>query len=128
MKPWTLATTVVAVALFVASLSDEFYQLTSPASLSWHVLLRKGYSIVAFTLVGYLSRRALLESGRTRFVLPCIIGLALYSALIELCQKLLGSSEGLGWNAFDIGCGAVGGSLAVADRLLLLGQRRSRSA
>ena len=116
MKPWTIAASIVASALFVAALSDQFYELTSPSSLSWHVVLRKGYSIVAFTLVGYLGRRALIENGRHAVVLPCIAGVALYSALIEVGQALLGSREGLGWNAIDVACGAAGGFLSVLDR------------
>ncbi len=34
-----------------------------------------------------------------------------FSALIEVLQKLHGAPEGLGWSAFDVGCGAVGGAL-----------------
>lgn len=50
-------------------------------------------------------------------VVLCIVGVAFYSALIEVGQHLLGSTEGLGWNVGDTLCGAVGGALAVADRL-----------
>jgi hypothetical protein len=91
--------------------------------LTWHVLLRKAYGVAAFTLVGYLLRRGLAEHGRTALVVPCVLGIALYSALIEAGQALLGSHEGLAWNAFDVGCGALGGLIAVADRL-----RRSKFA
>ncbi|MBC5799902.1 MAG: hypothetical protein GIX03_00080 [Candidatus Eremiobacteraeota bacterium] len=117
MKRWTLAATLVACALYVLALRDDFYHLTSPTTLAWHVALRKLYSIIAFTVVGYLGRRALIENGRDRVVMPCIAGVALYSALIEVGQYVLGSQEGLGWNAIDTLCGAVGGALAVWDRL-----------
>ncbi len=124
MKRWTIAAVVVAVALYALACNDEFYRLTSPPELSWHVLLRKAYSVVAFALVGYLARRALAENGRTRVVLACIAGVALYSAAIEVGQFLLGSTEGLGWNAFDTLCGALGGALAIGDRLLRPAVRR----
>ncbi len=104
--------------MYVLACDNEFYQLTSPPELSWHVLLRKAYSIVAFALVGYLLRRALVENHRPRFVAPCILGIAGYSAVIEVGQFLLGSHEGFAWNCFDTLCGALGGAVAVCDRLL----------
>ncbi len=122
MKPWTIAAVAIACVLYVLALRNDFYHLTSPTALPWHVALRKAYSIVAFAVVGYLARRALLENGREQVVVPCIIGVAIYSALIEVGQALLGSKEGFGWNIGDTLCGAVGGGLAVADRL-----RRSRA-
>ena len=57
-KPWTIATIVTATALYVAACSDAFYELTSPSALEWHVLLRKSYSIVAFTRAGRTRRQA----------------------------------------------------------------------
>ena len=118
MKPWTVAAVIVATVLYVLACNNEFYALTSPPSLSWHVLLRKSYSVVAFACVGYLARRALLEHGRSNVVLACVAGVAAYSALIEVGQYLLGSNEGLGWNLFDTLCGALGGAVAIGDRLL----------
>jgi hypothetical protein len=126
--PWTAAAALVAAVLFAAALSNVLYELTSPPTLTWHVVLRKAYSIVAFALVGYLFRRSLTERGRTAVVLPCIVGVALYSALIELGQALLGSHEGRGWNAFDVACGALGGSIAVADRLRTTKSAKRRGA
>ncbi len=125
MKLWTVSAIVVAIVLYVLACNNEFYALTSPPALSWHVLLRKSYSVVAFAFVGYLARRALAEQGRSKFVPACIAGVAGYSALIEVGQYLLGSTEGLGWNAFDTLCGALGGALAVSDRLVR--RRRFRS-
>ena len=117
MKRWTIAALAAATALYVIACSDEIYKLTSPPAFSWHVALRKAYSVVAFALVGYLERRALLERGRTRVARDCIVGVALYSAFIEVGQFVLGSKEGFGWNVFDTFCGALGGAIAVADRL-----------
>ncbi|HMD01771.1 MAG TPA: hypothetical protein VKG44_02285 [Candidatus Baltobacteraceae bacterium] len=119
MKPWTLATLVVGSAMFVLAISNEVYALTSPYALSWHVLLRKAYSVAAFTLVGVLYRRSLEERGRAHVARSTILGLSLYSACIEVAQALLGSREGLAWNAFDIACGTLGGALApLADRFV----------
>jgi peptidoglycan/LPS O-acetylase OafA/YrhL len=114
--PWTVAATVVAAILYAAACSHKLYEVTSPLWLDWHVALRKLYSVVAFALVGYLARRALLENGRTRHVaVSCVLGVAAYSAAIEVGQFLHGSQEGLGWNAFDTLCGALGGALATLD-------------
>lgn len=114
MKPWTISASVVAVIFFAAAISNEFYQLTSPLALSWHVLLRKMYSVIAFALVGYLMRRALAEHGRASVVVPCIVGIAAYSGAIEVVQAWLGSHEGFAWNAVDVACGAIGGALGSA--------------
>lgn len=118
MKPWTIATLVVGTAMFAVAISNEIYALTSPYALSWHVLLRKAYSVAAFTLVGVLYRRSLEERGRPHIERSTILGLSAYSAGIEVAQALLGSHEGLAWNAFDIACGTLGGALApLAERL-----------
>jgi hypothetical protein len=117
-SPWTVAAIVVAVALYAIAVSNAAYELTSPSSLSFHVWLRKTYSIVAFTLVGYLLRRATFEHGGNRPILVSILGTGLYSAAIEVGQAIGGSKEGFGWNGFDTLCGVVGGTLAVADLIL----------
>jgi hypothetical protein len=117
-RPWTVAAIVVALALFAVAVSNSAYELTSPSSLSFHVWLRKTYSIGAFTLVGYLLRRAALEGGGTHPIRTAIFGTALYSAAIEAGQAFAGSHEGLAWNAIDTACGAIGGTLATADLIL----------
>jgi hypothetical protein len=111
-KPWTLAAIAVAAFFFAIALSNAVYDATSPHWFTWHVVLRKFYSIVAFTIVGYLFRRALDENGREAPATGLIVAVALYSAAIEVGQFFHGSKEGLGWNAFDVACGAVGGALA----------------
>ncbi|MBV9648207.1 MAG: hypothetical protein JO043_12130 [Candidatus Eremiobacteraeota bacterium] len=105
---------VLASFFFVLALSQQVYDVTSPASWSWHVAVRKLYSIGAFTLVGYALRRALWERG-IRYA-PWLTALLVggYSALIEVAQAAMGSREGFAWNAVDIACGAVGGFLAEA--------------
>ncbi len=123
MKRWTIAAIVVGTLMYVVACSQEIYQLTSPPSFEWHVLLRKAYSVVAFALVGYLLRRALIEIGRSHIAQTCTWGLALYSGLIEVGQFVGGSQEGLVWNAIDVLCGALGGAVAVADRLIFTARR-----
>ena len=116
VRPWTIAATVIAAVLLVVAVSHSVYELTSPVWFEWHILLRKVYSIGAFTLVAYALRRALVENGRTSVVLPCILWVAAYSAAIEVLQFAYGSHEGLVWNAIDTLCGALGGALATFDR------------
>ncbi|MBD5633561.1 MAG: hypothetical protein IAI49_03680 [Candidatus Eremiobacteraeota bacterium] len=124
LKRWTLLTVLVAAIFFAIAVSRAVYELTSPSWLSWHVLLRKSYSIVAFAIVGYLGRRALGEWGRAgKTVATCVLGVAAYSAAIEVAQYVHGSREGLVWNAIDTLCGALGGALATVD----LSLRRVRS-
>jgi hypothetical protein len=117
MTRWTPLAILTAVAFFVLAVSHAVYEATSPQWLTWHIALRKAYSIVAFTIVGYTfvralgaRYRALDPSGRVRLACGYV---ATYSAAIEVAQYLHGSREGLAWNAFDIGCGALGGALAI---------------
>ena len=107
--------------LFWAATSDLVYEATSPAEFSFHIVLRKAYSIAAFALVGFMADKALGPSAKA--VLRAAILVGLYSAAIEVAQDRLGSNEGLEWNAADVLCGAVGGALGVvvAGRI-----RRSR--
>jgi hypothetical protein len=100
---------LVASAFFAIALSDIVYELTSPYALSWHVLLRKTYSIGAFTIVGTLLQWAL--PARVRGPFQAAGAIAVYSGLIEIAQWLAGGREGLMWNAIDVACGALGGSL-----------------
>ncbi len=112
MKVWTTAAVVVAAVLYATALDNDVYTITSPASLPSHVFLRKAYSVGAFALVGYLSGRALEEWGRRPNAAGLALLVGLYSAAIEIGQAFHGSTEGLAWNAFDTGCGALGGLIA----------------
>jgi hypothetical protein len=111
MRTWTFLTIIVGLALYVLALNDEVYTLTSPPALAWHILLRKTYSIGAFTLLGFLYVNLLRKHGRTANILHTTTAIALYSTAIEIGQACMGSHEGLRWNAIDIGCGAAGGAL-----------------
>jgi hypothetical protein len=121
-RAWIAAAVVAAAVLFWAATNNEVYDLTSPPALAWHVLLRKVYSIVAFAVVGFTLDKALGPSRRS--VLRATLIVALYSAAIEVVQWIDGSHEGLGWNTFDVLCGAVGGALGT----LLLRIRTKRRA
>ncbi len=116
MKRWTVATIVVACGLFAFAVSRGVYEATSPTSLAWHVALRKTYSIVAFGLIAYCLYHALGEYGVAggRAFATCVVGLAAFSAAVEIGQVFAGSTEGLGWNAFDVACGGAGGALGGA--------------
>ncbi|GAC1568477.1 MAG: hypothetical protein NVS2B3_12310 [Vulcanimicrobiaceae bacterium] len=120
---WTLTTVVAGVAFFVAALNNDFYQLTSPVALSWHVTLRKAYSIVAFAVVAFLIRKSLGERGMPVRSAAIVAGAAVFSGAIEVGQYLNGSTEGLAWNVTDIACGALGGVVASLDLF-----RRGRKA
>ena len=113
---WILVAIAIPWALFVASLSSDFYNLTSPPEFGLHVVMRKIYSVGAFALVGYLIARALGECGWPLGARTVITLGAVYSGAIEVAQYYVGSQEGIWWNLFDIGCGAVGG--AIAARIL----------
>ncbi len=97
---------VVALAFFAAALSNDVYNLTSPPAFSWHVLLRKIYSIIAFALVGaayvWASGASLRRSA---------LAIAAYSGAIEIGQHLTNGLEPFYWNVIDVVCGAAGGAL-----------------
>ena len=106
-----MAALLVAAVLFWAATSDLVYEATSPGELSFHVVLRKAYSIAAFALVGFSADKALGPSAQA--VLRAAILVGLYSAAIEVTQDWLGSKEGLVWNITDTLCGVAGGALGV---------------
>ena len=112
----SLAWVIIAVAaswgLFVAALSNDFYNATSPWEFGPHVVMRKVYSVGAFAMVAYLIARALAQVG---IALPMRVVIAIgaaYSGAIEVGQFNTGSIEGPWWNLFDVACGAAGGLIA----------------
>lgn len=106
----------VAAALFWAATNNEVYDVTSPPELSFHILLRKTYSIVAFALVAFTADKALGPSTRAALRGALLVGA--YSAAIEVVQAARGSHEGLVWNAIDVLCGAAGGWLGIVARTI----------
>lgn len=97
---------VLGAALFAAAVSNEVYEMTSPFWLSWHVLLRKLYSVAAFATLAALAV-PLWTGRRTLWRVTAL--LAGYSAAIEVGQWLHGAREGLALNLLDVACGAAGG-------------------
>nr|MDQ6944287.1 hypothetical protein [Candidatus Eremiobacteraeota bacterium] len=110
-------------ALFWAATSNEVYDVTSPPRLTFHIMLRKTYSIVAFALVGFTADKAFGPS--TRAALRGALVVAVYSAAIEVAQAARGSHEGSVWSAFDVLCGAAGGWLGVVARGIKRSRRRT---
>ncbi|HYZ15241.1 MAG TPA: hypothetical protein VE591_02525 [Candidatus Acidoferrum sp.] len=122
-RTWTVVALVAAAVLFWAATNNEVYDLTSPPELSWHVALRKAYSVVAFAVVGLTFDKALGPSRHSIWRATLVV--ALYSAAIELVQWIDGSQEGLGWNTFDVLCGALGGALGTLALRVRAKKRRA---
>jgi VanZ family protein len=122
-RVWIAVAVVVAAALFWAAISNEVYDLTSPGRLSWHVVLRKAYSIAAFALVGFTADKALGPSARAATRGAVLV--AAYSAAIEIAQAAHGSKEGVAWNVVDVLCGAAGGWLGVVAGRIKRSRRRA---
>lgn len=118
MTRWTYITLALAATFYVLALSHEVYDLTSPHVLTWHIFLRKVYSVVAFAAIAAFLRADLSERRvrPTNALVACMLALAAYSAAIEVGQALHGSREGLAWNAVDVACGALGGALGALAR------------
>jgi len=109
---WTVAAIVGAV-LLIAAVDNKVYEATSPTSFDYHVILRKIYSIIAFSMVGYPAARARSLAGRS--ATPLVIGafVAAYSGLIEVLQFALDPPyEGLVSSALDVAYGLAGGAFA----------------
>jgi hypothetical protein len=80
---------------------------------SGNLLIRKFYSIVAFTIVGLfvaLSRRNEPPVRRFLVTVTCTAGLSL---AIEILQRFAGSTESVASNLLDVACGAAGGALGL---------------
>jgi uncharacterized BrkB/YihY/UPF0761 family membrane protein len=121
--------------MFWAALSHRVYGHTLPPHLLYRIfgeeseggpfavrtLLRKLYSIVAFTIIGFVVHKALPPTPRPALRAALIV--AIFSGFIEIAQKINGAPEGLLSNAVDIACGALGGWLGVVvDRALRRGR------
>ncbi|MGZ3498396.1 MAG: hypothetical protein ACXWNK_00470 [Vulcanimicrobiaceae bacterium] len=117
---------VIAIALFLISLSRGFEELTSPHVLLSHVLLRKLYSVIAFSIVGYMRAR-LVRIENLSDVLQTGGAVGLYSAGIEVVQRMLGSHEGRLWNLADTAMGILGGLIGGCLYLLISRVRRASS-
>jgi hypothetical protein len=93
----------------------------SPAEIALVYLLRKAYSVVAFTIVGFVLDRALPPPQRagppawTRHAglrAAAIVGAL--SAVIEVVQTFRGATESVWVHVGDVGFGALGGWLGAS--------------
>jgi hypothetical protein len=119
---------VVAAVMFVIGISSEIYEVASPPSLTYHVLLRKVESVVAFAVVA-LALAWSLRRRQRRLGVILVVALAAYSALIEVVQRLMGSHETNWESLLDVACGALGGYIAtvviaIAARRRFVSSRR----
>ena len=108
---WWWITALAAAIFFYLATSDTVYELTSPEQLDIHVLLRKAYSVIAFSIVGYCAARALRDSGRRPAPWHVGVLVAAFSLCIEIAQAFVPPPEGLPSNAIDVACGFIGGWL-----------------
>ncbi|HEX3463757.1 MAG TPA: hypothetical protein VHS78_06895 [Candidatus Elarobacter sp.] len=109
--------------MFWAALSHRVYYRTLPSHVLYQLfgeegvqgpfalrtIFRKIYSIVAFTVIGFVVDKALPPARRRRLRAAVIV--AIFSGFIEIAQKLDGAPEGLLSNGIDVACGALGGWL-----------------
>ena len=107
-----IAFILVAAAIYYAGISNEVYAVASPASITFHTVIRKVESVAAFVVVAATAAWWLGASRRLTAIL--IYGTAAYSGLIELGQRIEGSHESLAESAFDVLCGALGGYIVAA--------------
>jgi hypothetical protein len=108
-----VATALVAFAVFgYLAIAPEYYRLRwLSGDASDQTLLRKLYSLAAFSIAGFVAARATRATGRTPTIAATAAVVALFSAGIEIAQRLAGSRETLGWNLADVLFGAAGGAL-----------------
>lgn len=110
---WWAVAAILAALLLLAAVNNRVYEVTSPTSFDYHVILRKFYSIVAFAAVGYPIARARALSGQSAS--PLVMGgiVAAYSAIIEVLQFVLDPPyEGFVSNVLDVAYGLAGGAFA----------------
>ncbi|HEY8297487.1 MAG TPA: hypothetical protein VIG32_05645 [Candidatus Baltobacteraceae bacterium] len=105
---------IVLVALLMllfagVAVDRSIYDVTSPGTIPFHVLLRKGYSVVVFVLGG--ASLAWAAGLRPRFAALCVL---LFSLAIEIAQRWHGSTESFGSNVLDTLLGGIGGYIGAA--------------
>lgn len=89
----------------------EFFR-DSQADTGWapHLVVRKVYSLLAFSIVGFFVAKARSNRPARTYFVDAVFLTAAFSALIEILQHAGGSAESLRSNLFDVGCGALGGA------------------
>lgn len=113
-----IAGIICAVVLYAISVSGRAYDLTTPASMPQHEVVRKIYALLAFALLGFLLERSNLR--RARGVLAAGLAIAAYSYAIELGQIVFKhSTETFAEHSFDVASGLAGGALGAFVSLLV---------
>jgi hypothetical protein len=112
LRFWVALCTVISIALFAIALSNAIYEATSPSWLTFHVLLRKAYGVVAFALVGFTLARTTQLAGRAWGPVRIGLSVGLYSVFIEVCQRFFaGARESFAQQSLDVAAGLIGGAL-----------------
>jgi hypothetical protein len=118
---WRAFGLICAVVFYAISLSGQAYELTSPAALSYHEVLRKTYAVGAFAVLGFALERSRVP--RLGGVTVAAIAIAIYSLAIEIGQTVLGSTETPAEHGFDVASGLAGGALGAFASLLFSAPR-----
>ncbi|MDQ6932867.1 MAG: VanZ family protein [Candidatus Eremiobacteraeota bacterium] len=106
--PWLF--TLAAVGFFAVSISPGIDEVTAPGTFARHMLLRKTYSVLAFSVLGYLLAWSHKRTSTVSLVLSAV-AIGAFSLLIEYFQYITGAHEGRIWNAADVLMGLFGGML-----------------
>jgi hypothetical protein len=115
---WRIFAAVSAVVLYAFSVSGRVYNLTTPATMPHHELLRKTLAVLAFALLGFALERSNVR--RVRGVVAAGVALAVYSYAIEIGQIFFRhSTETFFEHTFDVVSGLAGGALGAFLSLLL---------
>ncbi len=142
-KPaWRVIALVTAAAFFWLATRSDVYHTTSPQGMAgslfgpdflrfrhpwWlalHIWVRKAYSIVAFTIVGYTANRAFGTTPHP--VLRAAVAVGAYSLAIEIAQHIFVAHEPHLESVLDVACGALGGWLAILADEAISARNRGR--
>jgi hypothetical protein len=116
---WRIAFAVCALVLWSIAVSNAAYEITSPATMPHHVLVRKTLAVAAFCLCALLYSRS---EFRIRGILGSALAMGAFSLAIEIGQELIDHvQESFGQHAFDVASGAAGGVLGA---LVIAGLKR----
>jgi hypothetical protein len=115
---WRISGVVCAAVLYAISVSGRAYNLTTPATMPQHELVRKIYAVLAFALLGFILERSNMR--RVHGVLAAGIALTVYSYAIEIGQIVFKhSTETFAEHSFDVASGLAGGALGAFVALLV---------
>ncbi len=97
----------------------------SPTEIVIVTVLRKLYSLIAFTVAGFVADRALPAARRRALRSALIVGA--FSVCVEVVQTVRGSTESIMIHALDVSLGAIGGWIGgTLSRVTTRGSRAGR--